>query len=380
MKFTIIGPVYPYRGGIAHYTYHLDRAIKEYGHSTQIISFLRQYPDWLYPGKNDKDPSHVKLLSTASFILDPLKPSTWYKAVRTIASWDPDLVVIHWWTTFWGIPYSLINRKLSNLGYKIVYLVHNVLPHEERIWDRFLAKFTLSKGDNFIVQTPKEQERLKALLPEVHSLLCKHPVYPSFSNKKLPKTEARKLLKVPLNDPLLLFFGIVRSYKGLHILIEALGILRRRGITPNLLIAGEFWENVHDFIVKIEKLELSDQIFIENRYIPNEDVELFFSAANIMVAPYLGGSQSGAASIALSHSLPLIASKHIAEGIKLTDKKLIWTFTAGDVIELADTIQNLLSQLDQLQFLEENYVDDWIELTKTLVMCATHSKARQSSS
>ena len=374
MKISIIGPVYPYRGGISHYTFHLNRAIQNLGHSTQIISFHRQYPGWLYPGKNDLDPSQVKLSSDAIFVLDPFKPWTWYKAIHLITNWDPDLIVIQWWTTFWGIPFSIINKKLNSLGYRVIYLIHNVLPHEERSWDRFLTKISLYKGHFFIVQSPREQERLRTLLPKASAILHAHPIYPAFSTHKLSKIEARRRLKVPVDIPLLLFFGIVRPYKGLRVLIEALGTLRNRGAVPNLMVAGEFWENVNDYKKLIERFELNEQVFIENRYIPNEEVELFFSAADIMVAPYVGGSQSGAASLALANDLPLIVSQQIAEGIKLTHKKKVWTYSSNNVLELADTIQELLGQLDQINFSGEKYVDEWIEMAEILVMCATNSK------
>ena len=146
----MIGPVYPYRGGIAHFTSALAEAIAGEGHEIKIISFKRQYPKFLYPGKSDRDPSAEVRPVAAEFILDPLYPWTWDKARQEIVKFEPELVVFQWWTTFWAPAYGSMARGLKKAGIKHVFLIHNVLPHEVRPWDRPLAQYALSTADTFL--------------------------------------------------------------------------------------------------------------------------------------------------------------------------------------------------------------------------------------
>ena len=290
MKISLIGPVYPYRGGIAHYTTSLSKALKSNGHDLQLVSFKRQYPSFLYPGKSDKDPSANPVRLDAQYLLDPLYPWTWQKSARTILNYNPDLVLMQWWTTFWGPAFTGLSYWLHH-AVPIAFLIHNVLPHETKPWDFWFARLALSNGSAFIVQAPHEQEKLKAIIPNARVSYCKHPVYQRFSNQVVSKEDACKELGLPVSRPLLLFFGIIRPYKGLKIMLEALS---QTDADFHLVVAGEFWEEVEIYNQQIRDLGLSERVTVINRYIPNEDAHLLFSAANVFVAPYLGGQQSGA--------------------------------------------------------------------------------------
>jgi glycosyltransferase involved in cell wall biosynthesis len=129
VRLSIVGPVYPYRGGIAHYTMHLARKLIACGHEIQVISFYRQYPAWLYPGESDKDPSDNPMIVPAEYLLAPLLPWTWVKAARRIREFEPDIVVIQWWTTFWAPAFWLLAKWLRNRGLQVIYMIHNVLPN-----------------------------------------------------------------------------------------------------------------------------------------------------------------------------------------------------------------------------------------------------------
>jgi glycosyltransferase involved in cell wall biosynthesis len=367
MNLTIIGPVYPFRGGIAHYTTMLARALDAYGHRVQVISFRRQYPIWLYPGSSDKDPSKKPLKFKAEYLLDPLFPWTWIRAANYIVKGQPDLVVIQWWTTFWAIPFAILSWQLKRHGIPVIYLIHNVLPHEQRLWDRWLARQALSHGRNFVTQTTDEQERLLSIIPNAHIDTCPHPVYSSFFEHKIPKSEARKRLHLPQDTLVLLFFGIVRPYKGLKHLIDALGLLCERGIKPHLVIAGEFWENKQNYIDQIKKQELSSQVHIVDRYIPNEELEILFSAADLFVAPYTGGSQSGAVEMALGFGLPVVVTDIIAQGISENSRNSCSIVPPGDAMSLAKAIDDFIQNpnLDSIQ--THPATDDWERLVKTLL-------------
>ncbi len=241
-RIALIGPVHPYRGGIAHHTAQLARAVKAAGHRAAVISFRRQYPQWLYPGKNDKDPSASTLNISPSYRLDPLYPWTWEATYRHLASQNPDLIAFQWWTTFWGPAFTYLGRRLAGKNIPRIFLIHNVLPHELRPWDTGLAHAALGTGTAFIAQSERERHRLMNLIPDAKIIPCRLPLYTIFDQGRIPKGDARQALGLPADDPVILFFGIVRPYKGLRDLVQASALLKDRGISFQLVIAGEFWE------------------------------------------------------------------------------------------------------------------------------------------
>jgi glycosyltransferase involved in cell wall biosynthesis len=376
MKVTLVGPVYPYRGGIAHYNALLAQALADEKHSVRLISFRRQYPSRLYPGDSDKDPSLEPLSYPSEYLLDPLFPWTWLHAARTIRADLPDLVVFHWWTTFWAPAFAslawLIRRKV-----KVAFLIHNVLPHEAKVWDRWMARMTLRQGQAFIVQAPHEHERLMTLIPSTSQVIdTPLPPFLPFHKKLLSKAEARQQLGLPTNKPILLFFGIVRLYKGLKYLVDSLAHIER---PAHLVIAGEFWEDITVYRQQIETLALSDNITLLNRYIPNEEAHLLFSAADGLVAPYVGGTQSGAAGLALGYGLPMIVTDRVAAGLPagLSDGQKTgdgsapyYGYTlvvpAGDPIAMAKAIDILINKLPTLTPIPFAAAEDWSRLVKAL--------------
>ena len=366
MKITLVGPVYPYRGGIAHCNTLLAHALEDHGHHTQVISFKKQYPKWLYPGRSDKDPSKRPLRVEAEFLLDPFCPWTWYQTAECIQQFHPDMVVIHWWTTFWAVPFAALSSFLKRKSILTVYLIHNVIPHEKKAWDTWLARLALLKGDAFLVQTHQEKRRLLYLIPDTSVKVSQHPVYNMFTESRIPKNQARKRLSLPENTPIILFFGIVRPYKGLKYLLEALALLRDQGVKTYLVIAGEFWEDIGTYTKQIEDLNLSNLIRIDDRYIPNEEVTVILSAADLVVAPYIGGTQSGAAEVALGFGLPLIVTDIVAQGIPEINKEKILIVPTADSTALANAIHNLIEKTVPEKVAHHPAANDWYTLVSDL--------------
>lgn len=342
MRISIVGPVYPYRGGIAHFTTQLVLRLLSDGDDVQVISFRRLYPAWLYPGASDKDPSARPAQIPAEYILDPLYPWTWQAAARKIVSWGGELVVLHWWTTFWAIPFACVASSLKRKGMRVVYLIHNVFPHEQRFFDPWLARLALRRASAYMVQTERERERLQALLPGAQAVVCPHPAYDMFSAGRISKAEARQCLGLPLEQPVLLFFGIVRPYKGLNILFEALQRLHAWELRPRLLVAGEIWENRAGYQEQVKALGLVDQVRLEDRYVTDEEAAVMFSAADALVAPYVAGTQSGAASMAMGLGLPVIATDIVAAGIDKEYKQGVIVASAGDPADLCRALRQYL--------------------------------------
>ncbi len=345
MRICLIGPVYPFRGGIAQTHACLGQALEEAGHAIQMVSFLRQYPAWLYPGQSDRDPSQNQVQLPVHYILDPLYPWTWEKAIREIQAFKPDLVLIQWWTVFWGPALAYIARRLHSQGLKIVFFIHNVLPHEQRRIDPGLARLALKQADAYITLTEREHQRLKNLLPDISKpvFTTPLPIYRLPSTSNLTKAEARCKLGLPENDPIILFFGLVRPYKGLHYLVEAFGQLKDDPRRPLLAIAGEFWENPQDYQDQIHHLGIDQRVRMENRYLPDEEAILWFVASDLFVAPHTDGTQSGAIRLAFGYNLPVIASDAISRELVGLDPATLVIIPAADADAIANAIRNWLS-------------------------------------
>ena len=367
MKIALVGPVHPFRGGIAHFTTALANAACR-NHSVEVVSFRRLYPAILYPGQSDRDHSQspIALESRVTFSIDTLNPLTWVATARRIASPGPDLVVLPWWTTYLGPCLGSLARMLRG-RVPVVYIIHNVLPHEPGVFDRTVAQWALRPARGFAVLTEREKTRLSLLLPNRKEVaVSRHPVYRQFESDQVDPEAARLRLGVPPDRPVVLFFGFIRPYKGVEFLVDAVGRLRDRGQTPTLLIAGEGWGASAELRQQVESLGMTDQVRIHNRYIPNEEVGLYFSAADVFVAPYTAGTQSGSLQIAAGYSLPVVVTEHLAPGLHRIPSDRARVVPTGDAGALAGAIQEML-RVPRLQATPPSPDDGWDSLTKTLL-------------
>ena len=359
MRFTLVGPVYPYRGGIAWFTTSLGQELISAGHQVQIVSFSRQYPSWLYPGKSDKDPSQQHVQVPAQFLLDPLYLHTWIRTIRNISQFHPQMVIIQWWTTFWAPALWVISLFLQRKKIPVTFVIHNVMPHEARFFDRWLVQKTLKHGNALIYLSPKEGERLLKLLPGSRIEPSRLPIF-DISQTHIDRSSARQKLGLPEDRTIFLFFGLVRPYKGLSVLLSSLKLLQEEGIKPILIIVGEFWENPEIYIQQIQDLSLTEQVIIENRFVPNEEVGIYFSAADGFIAPYTDGTQSAAIKVAMSYHIPVLASDNISSDLSYTDYPL-FVHPAGDIKGLASSIQQFMDE-PRKQTIPPNCPSGWNEL------------------
>jgi glycosyltransferase involved in cell wall biosynthesis len=311
VRLVLIGPVYPYRGGIAHYTTMLFHALEERAHTVLLVSFKRQYPQWLFPGRSDRDPSNKPLkVDPTHYWIDSLNPWSWITAFRHIRAYRPDALIMQWWTTFWAPAWFVLGTlNYLFLGKPVVYICHNVLPHEARVWDPWLARLVLSRAKRHIVQSEREKERLLRLLPQAHVDVIPHPLYEMFASQCLSKEDARLQLDLPQDAQIVLFFGIVRGYKGLDDLLQALPTIRDSLGKVLVLIVGEFWDNRQPYLDTIERLGIGDSVIIVDRYVRNEEVAIYFSATDVVVAPYRRATGSGAVQLARGFRVPVIVSE-----------------------------------------------------------------------
>lgn len=367
----MIGPTYPYRGGISHFTTSLSEAMIYDGHEVQVISFSRQYPLFLYPGKSDRDESQPKPSFKPFYLLDPINPFSWQKTARQIVLFSPDLVVIHWWVTFWAPAFGVLIKLLKRRGIKVVMLIHNVIPHESHWWDRWLTHFALRSASAYLVQTETQKERLIRILPTSHITVFPHPVYDRFSENRMTSEQARKALNLPMDSKIILFFGIVRPYKGLKYLVDAAGLLQQNEIPLYLVIAGEFWEDVEIYREQIHTWGLDKRVTIMDHYIPDDVVSMLFSAADVFVAPYIGGTQSGAERIAESFALPVIVTDALKDGSYSSDVMIV---PKADSTRLANAIREVIMTTPNTPKLSVENEDrpTWQEMARTLVAFSSH--------
>ncbi len=333
MRIIIVGTAYPLRGGIAHYVALLSQTLVKRGHDVKIITFKRQYPKFLFPGKSQEETSPPPKPSPhevgrgmrtvgalgeggviADTIIDSINPFTWRKAGAAAAAFKPDLIIFKYWIPFFAPAYGVIARTAKRITRKlgkeckIAFIADNVLPHEKRPGDIMLTKFAFRAVDYFIVQSDTVEHDLKIVDPHAKFIRLDHPVYENFGSR-IDLSEARKKLSIPDDAPAILFFGYIRKYKGLDILLRAMPHIIESLPEIRLIIAGEFYGDEKEYRSIIESLHIpAKNLVLATDYIPNDDVALYFSAANVAVLPYRTATQSGIVQIAYNFDVPVIAT------------------------------------------------------------------------
>jgi len=307
MKIVIIGAAYPYRGGIAHSTALLYQALEKNFHQVLLFSFSRQYPTLFFPGKTQFESSKPLIPINVELILDSISPFSWFYVTKRIREINPDLIIFRYWMPFFAPAYACISR-LVKLGRKtkILYICDNIIPHEPRYGDNFLTKIALSAVDYFLVMSRSVEQDLLSFKSDARHALVEHPVYIIFGDK-LSKSEARKKIQIETTDPIILFFGYIRKYKGLHLLLEAFPQILKK-INVKLLIAGEFYDEKTNYLKQIENINSKDCIILKDNFIPDNEVGLYFSAADIVALPYISATQSGIVQIAYNYDRPVVAT------------------------------------------------------------------------
>jgi glycosyltransferase involved in cell wall biosynthesis len=330
-RVVLIGPVLPFRGGIAQHTSLLGRAVSEEA-EVLMISFSRQYPKWLFPGESDRDPAYVSHVEkNTEYLIDSLNPLTWLMAVRRVKKFNADLVVIPWWTVFWAPCFGFIASLLTRNSIDVVYFCHNVIEHETSAWKTFLTRKVLNHGRRFMVHTKEDLHNLKTLIPMAEVDVHPHPIYDQFPEAKqeLPRRKSLELL----------FYGFVRPYKGLDDLIDAMVLLKGKDI--QLTIAGEFWNGEQETRKKIENIGLTDQIELRPRYHTDQETAELFARADVVVLPYRSATGSGVVPIAYHYNKAVLVTGVGGLPDVVNHKETGWIVPAEDITALSDTIAGI---------------------------------------
>jgi len=304
MKIVIAGPAHPLRGGIADTNAALCRALSA-EHNAAIISFTLQYPRFLFPGKtqhtNDPAPQDIRIIP----IINSVNPLNWNAAARKINKMQPDLVIFRYWIPFMAPSMGTIARRLEN-SITLIALCDNIIPHEKRPGDKLLTRYFVKPFHGFVTLSQSVGQELKVFTANP-VLTIPHPINDKLG-KPVSKEVAREHLKLDPGGKYILFFGLIRKYKGLDLILEAMGHEKLRGLKVKLLIAGEFYDPPEDYVAIIDKYNLKDQVTIRNEYIPASEIPYYFSAVDLVTQTYHADSQSGVTQIAFHFDRPTLVT------------------------------------------------------------------------
>ncbi len=302
-RLAILSTFYPYRGGIAQFNTNLMAALKEQNIDVKAFTFTRQYPDFLFPGKSQFAQAKQQM-PQAHRVLDTINPWTYYSTARKIIADSPDFLLTRYWMPFFAPSLGTVSARVRRKGIKTIALVDNMIPHERRLGDKQLSRYFLKNHDGFVVMSPTVKADLLYLKPHARVIEIPHPLYNHFG-VKTPKQEAREKLGIGADKKVVLFFGLIRRYKGLDLLIEA---FEKLDSDYFLLIAGEPYEEVGFYEGLLKKLPQERFLFHPN-YIPDSQVAEYFCAADICALPYKTATQSGVMAISLHFEIPMLVTR-----------------------------------------------------------------------
>ncbi len=303
MKIAILSCFYPYRGGIAQFNANLFEELGK-THDVRAFNFSRQYPDILFPGKTQYvTPEDEAVPIEAEALLDTANPLSWGRTARAIRAWGPDLLLVRYWMSWFAPSLGEVARKMAP-GCRVVGILDNVVPHERHWFDTPLTRWFLKGLDGAVALCEEVGRDLLALRPDIPHAILPHPIYTHFG-AKLPREEAERRLALPAGRRTLLFFGLIREYKGLDILLQAFDLLDER---YQLVIAGEPYGSFDKYRKLIDGGRAPSDVHVFPDYIRDGEVKDFFSAADLTVLPYRSATQSGISSVSNHFEVPMVVT------------------------------------------------------------------------
>ncbi|MFT7345181.1 MAG: glycosyltransferase involved in cell wall biosynthesis [Lentimonas sp.] len=372
MKIAILSPFYPLRGGIAQFADSLADEL-ENEHEIQRFSFSKQYPSILFPGKTQFVEPIKENKSKSLALLDSTNPISYKKASDAIKEFAPDILITAYWMSFISPSISSVSRALKN-ECTTIGLVHNLIPHEPKFFDKPFARRFIKQQKGIISLSQKVESQIKELNPKVKTTFCAHPNYMQFG-EVLPQEEARKQLGIKEDAKVLLFFGLIRDYKGLHVLLNAFDGI---GDEYRLIIAGECYGDFSEYEKRIKSMTNSNAVRVDNRFIGDDEVATYFSSANLCVLPYLTATQSGVTAIANQFELPSLVTRvgALAETIEHNKNGLLCE--PNDVVDLRKQIVNYFSKNKEQDLRKNlsifNRENSWANFSKKLIDFANSIK------
>ena len=364
-KVIIIGPAFPYRGGIANFNNSLALEYKKQGFDVKIYSFSLQYPSIFFPGKtqyeNGNPPKDIEIEQ----IVNSINPFNWFKIARKIKKENPDYVIIRYWIPFMAPCLGTI-AKFINTKIKVFAITDNIIPHEKRFGDAILTKYFVSKCNAFLALSSSVLDDLSKFTKTNNKIFIPHPIYDSFG-KIVEKEIAKSKLGLEKDGKYLLFFGFVRKYKGLDIMLEVMSDKRIQNLGIKLIIAGEFYDNQEEYITKIEDLNISDHIILKNNFIPESEVKNYFCASDLITQTYRTATQSGVTQIAYHFERPMLVT-NVGGLAEIVPHNKVGYVCDINISEIVDCILDFYNKEREVAFSKNTKIEKkrftWRELVK----------------
>jgi glycosyltransferase involved in cell wall biosynthesis len=364
LKIALLSVFHPFRGGIAQFSSELFVSLAE-KHEVKAFSFRRQYPAILFPGKSQYVDDVDEKLHDSEVVLDSVNPLSFRKTAQKINVFEPDVFISNYWMSFFGPSMGSVAKYVSKNTVKIA-LIHNIIPHEKRFFDSAFNRYFLKQHDAFVVLSEAVKKDLLIIEPNAQILVNPHPTYTHFG-EKIEKEEACRKLDLPFNAKIILFFGLIRDYKGLETLIQSMAELDEN---YHLLIAGECYGSFENYQHQIDTLSLNNRIHLHTHFIADSDVKYYFSAADCCVLPYKNATQSGVIAVANHFHVPCIVSnvgglqehvKHLEDGyvVDLKEESL-----SHAILQTLD--ENQLQQLKS-SLASQNSANTWEQFSQNLI-------------
>ena len=381
-KVVIIGSAYPFRGGgITTFNERLALQFQQDGFDTIIYNFSLQYPDFLFPGTSQYSPDPAPINITIKSCINSINPFNWIKVGLELKKLNPKIILVRYWMPFFGPCFGTILRIVKQNKYtKIVCIADNIIPHEKRFFDTAFTKYFIQPIDAFITMSNKVLTDLKQFTNKSSQLIA-HPLYDNFG-AIISKQEARKYLNISPNENIILFFGFIRKYKGLDLLLNALAELKNKNEINGsklkiqnlkLLVAGEFYEDKKQYDDLIEKLGIKDMLILKTDFIPDSEVKYYLCAADFVIQPYKNATQSGVTPLAYHFEKPMLVT-NVGGLPDLVPNEKVGLIAEPNAQSIAQKIEELYSFGEQhfLPYIqEEKKKYSWSVLTKTIVDLAS---------
>jgi len=367
-RVAILGTAYPLRGGLAAYNERLAKAYTQQGYEVKIFTFSLQYPNFLFPGKTQFSDEPKPDLDI-DICVNSINPLNWISVGKKIKKWNPDLLIIKYWLPFMAPCFGRIARIVKrNKKTKIVSILDNIIPHEKRFADRALSNYFVKSVDGFVAMSDSVMKDLETFDNKKPLQFCPHPLYDNFG-EVISQKEAQKKLNLDCDYKYLLFFGFIRDYKGLDLLLKAMSRLKDSNHKIKLIVAGEFYSNEKTYLDLIEELKIKEQLVLATDFIPDSKVSLYFSAADLIVQPYKSATQSGVTQIAYHFEKPIITTDVGGLAEIVPDGKVGYVVQPNEV-EIADAITKFFNETN-LEEMRENIKNEkkkysWERLLETL--------------
>jgi len=372
-KVIIIGPAHPLRGGLASFDERLAKQFQEEGFDTTIYTFSLQYPNFLFPGttqySTEPAPTDIKI----KVCINSVNPLNWLKIGNELKKLEPVLIVVRYWLPFMGPCLGTILRQVKKNKYtKVVCIADNVIPHEKRPGDTPFTQYFFKPVDAFITMSEKVMTDLRQFTQKPAQQVV-HPLYDNFG-EALNKQAARKHLGLPEHEKIILFFGFIRKYKGLDLLLESMSLLHLKHSTLNiqLLIAGEFYEDKKPYEEQIEQLGIANSLILRTDFIADSEVKYYLSAADFVIQPYKNATQSGVTPLAYHFNKPMLVTNVGGLPSLVPDRK-VGLIAEPNAQAIADKIVELYTLSEDFflpHLLEEKKKYSWNVLTQTILQLA----------